>query len=271
MFKAASPASTGTADAYLCSGCVSRAVGGLGTPRPAVGVGCRSLGGPRQLQVQVHGDSRFHRSPRPDSETHVSVPETRRLTRQREGGFRVLGGNRPRRRKCVSASHLLEQTAQRKALAAGIGLAETLRHPAPTSVVSQDTGCIYQPTGRGGDAGGSPYGRQWAAWGRAPRRQSAPRPRPAAGSRSAEFASPSLGVPAETRGHGPPHLCCLMALRRSTRCAKVKQKLTGEGSPHSVDEGRLGKAGGGPRNQFHGMRGHTRPPRHHSPLSPLLL
>lgn len=178
MFKAASPASTGTADAYLCSGCVSRAVGGLGTPRPAVGVGCHSLGGPRQLQVQVHGDSRFHRSPRPDSETHVSVPETRRLTRQREGGFRVLGGNRPRRRKCVSASHLLEQTAQRKALAAGIGLAETLRHPAPTSVVSQDTGCIYQPTGRGGDAGGSPYGRQWAAWGRAPRRQSAPRPGP---------------------------------------------------------------------------------------------
>lgn len=98
-----------------------------------------------------------------------------------------------------------------------------------------------------------------------------PPPRPAAGSRSAEFASPSLGVPAETRGHGPPHLCCLMALRRSTRCAKVKQKLTGEGSPHSVDEGRLGKAGGGPRNRFHGMRGHTRPPRHHSPLSPLLL
>ncbi|XP_023377270.1 discoidin domain-containing receptor 2 [Pteropus vampyrus] len=68
-------------------------------------------------------------------------------------------------------------------------------------------------------------------------------------------------------GCSPPHLCFLMALCRGTQCAKLKQKFTGEGSPHSVDEGRLRKAGGDPRNRFHSVQGHTCLPRHRSPAA----
>lgn len=69
------------------------------------------------------------------------------------------------------------------------------------------------------------------AWGRAPQRQAAPRPGPR---QSRVLLSLHLAPWARlliTWGHGPPHLCSLMALCHGTQYANITQKFTEKGRP----------------------------------------